>query len=201
MRLPKTAFQEGLICHVYNHSIPESNLFNDHEDYVNLRDRFIEKIEIYPTVVFSYCFMPNHFHFLMRQESDIPIYRVFNDCFSGYVQYFNKKNERKGRLFQKHLQHKAILSSLQLIQTAAYSHRKPVKDGFTDDPGNWKYNNYPNPKNSQRLGIKGFGELLKLVNMNVESYKTIVRNYESLFTNNLNEDVENEDVIEWFSKF
>jgi len=86
--------------------------------------------------------MPNHYHFLIKQDSDKPLFQLFNNIFSGYVQYYNRKYLRKGRLFQSPLQHIPINHDQYLIGLCIYIHYNPVKAGLVSRPEEWIYSNY-----------------------------------------------------------
>ncbi|OGZ72813.1 MAG: hypothetical protein A2908_00335 [Candidatus Staskawiczbacteria bacterium RIFCSPLOWO2_01_FULL_38_12b] len=47
-----------------------------------------------------YCFNPNHFHFIVKQEVDGGISEFFKRLLGGYTKYFNAINNRSGSLFQ-----------------------------------------------------------------------------------------------------
>jgi putative transposase len=48
----------------------------------------------------SYCLMPNHFHFLIKQTKPATIDRFMNSLGTRYTMYFNKKYKRVGTLYQ-----------------------------------------------------------------------------------------------------
>jgi len=50
--------------------------------------------------IVSFCLMPNHFHFILRQIEDWGVSRFMQKMGIGYTNYFNQKYERNGVLFQ-----------------------------------------------------------------------------------------------------
>lgn len=58
-----------------------------------------EKIEPLVSIV-CYCFNPNHFHFIVKQEVDGGISEFFKRLLGGYTKYFNEIHHRSGSLFQ-----------------------------------------------------------------------------------------------------
>jgi len=142
MRCPKELFTAGNSFHFYNHAIGKENLFVKDEDYQLLLRRFKKFLNRYNVSVFSYCLMPNHFHFLLRQEDDNPAYRLLNSLFSSYVQIFNKKNHRIGRLLRSPLNHVHVDNDPYFIYLCQYIHFNPVKAGLVSKPEDWPYSNY-----------------------------------------------------------
>jgi len=47
-----------------------------------------------------YCFNPNHFHFIVKQEVNGGISEFFKRLLGGYTKYFNEVHDRTGSLFQ-----------------------------------------------------------------------------------------------------
>ena len=153
MRCPKEYFCKDTIFHIYNHAIGNENLFLDNKDYSFLLLKFEKILKEFPASIYAYCLMPNHFHFLVRQVGDEPVYKLFNRLFSGYVQYYNKKHKRKGRLLRSPLHHHLVDSDQYLIYLCQYIHLNPVKAGFVKDPCEWPYSNYADWLDIRRNGI------------------------------------------------
>jgi putative transposase len=142
MRCRHEDFVPGAIFHLYNHAIDDYQLCYDDRDYGFLINLIENKIDKIPASVFAYCIMPNHYHFLIRQNSEKPIYQIFNYAFIGYAQYFNKKYGRQGPIFRSPLQHKLITNQEYLIQLCKYIHMNPVRAELVEDPKDWFYSNY-----------------------------------------------------------
>ena len=45
--------------------------------------------------------MPDHFHFLLQQESDVPLSEWLRVLFSVYTPAINKQQNRTGTLFEE----------------------------------------------------------------------------------------------------
>lgn len=82
----------------------------------------------------SYCLMPNHFHFLVKQKSLNTIDGFINSLFTRYVMYFNKKYKRVGPLFQDVYKAVLVISEPQLLYLTGYIHRNPMKLASQGDP-------------------------------------------------------------------
>ena len=82
--------------------------------------------------ILSFCFMPNHFHLIIRQLKNEGISK-FMQKIGGYATYFNKKYDRKGHLFNR-FNAVHIKSDEQLRNAFAYVHTNPLS---LIEPG-WK---------------------------------------------------------------
>lgn len=82
----------------------------------------IELVEI-----LCYCLMPNHFHFLLKQNTDGGITHFVRKFANSYTRYFNTKYDRIGPLFQGTFKAKLIENDEYLLQVSKYIHRNPLK--------------------------------------------------------------------------
>jgi len=177
MRCPKEFFIKGEYFHIYNRTIEPFKLFNERNDYIWFLIKFKEKMNIYPATVFVYCLMPNHFHFLIRQESDRPIYRIFNDSLSSYIRHYNFKYKRKGSLFEGHLQHINIKEDKYLSYLCQYIHFNPKKAGIVDSLKDWEFSNYLEWI-GERKGNLFNNEILKTYFENSVNYQEDIKEHE-----------------------
>jgi len=62
--------------------------------------------------------------------------------FNSYAQYYNKKYQRKGVLFEKGFRRKIVDDPEYLKNLMDYIHNNPVKHGFADHPGDYPWSSY-----------------------------------------------------------
>lgn len=74
-------------------------------------------------ILMAYCLMPNHFHFLLKQKSDMAIDKFLNSLGTRFTMFVNSKYERVGPLCQSEYKAVLIESDEQLLYTSGYIHR------------------------------------------------------------------------------
>lgn len=95
----------------------------------------------------AYCLMPNHFHILVREESDKGISLFMKKLSTAYAMFFNNINSRKGTLFEGRYKAKHVAFDEYLKYLYAYIHLNPVK---IVDPL-WKQNGISDVKKAQEF--------------------------------------------------
>ena len=116
--------EESGVYHIMIRSISEVELFNDKGDklkYLGLIKKYQEK---YQFKVYSYCLMNNHGH-LMLDCNGADISRIMHSINFCYAQYYNRKYNRHGHLFQDRFKSKLIKDERYLITLSAYIHNNP----------------------------------------------------------------------------
>lgn len=70
--------------------------------------------------IVSYCFNPNHFHFILKQVKDNGIKKFMHKIGTSYANYFNEKYDRTGALFEGRFKSIHIKNNSRLLYLSAY---------------------------------------------------------------------------------
>jgi len=166
-------FAKNEIYHIYNRGVGKMNIFKDGEDFEVFLFRLKENL--FPTLMkrsdlpksayrrkvlppnsfdlLAYCLMPNHFHLLIKQNSEIPISALVLKLCGGFSKYFNKKHNRVGSLFQDKFKAVRIYRNEQLLWTSLYIHENPLKAGLVHDLFSYKWSSYLDYVNLQNNNL------------------------------------------------
>ena len=93
-------FEKGCYYHIYNRGANRETIFREDANYLFLLKRLSEQVMKKKISVVAYCLMPNHYHFLLRQDSNAAISELIQAIFNSYSKAFNKKYNRSGTLFE-----------------------------------------------------------------------------------------------------
>ncbi|TSC84548.1 MAG: hypothetical protein G01um101416_1062 [Microgenomates group bacterium Gr01-1014_16] len=147
-------FSPGEYYHVFNRGVEKRPIFTEKRDYIRAQSTIFYYKHSHPPVkyskylstprdqrsklnaalsqsakdvaILSYCLMPNHFHFLLRQESENGIPQFISKFSNSYTKYFNTKHTRVGPLLQGTFKAVIVESEEQLIHLSRYIHINPV---------------------------------------------------------------------------
>lgn len=154
--MQKPKFVENQIYHIYNRGVEKRNIFLDDKDYfrfihdlfefndqdsvVNVayyfnsksqkvESRYLEnerKPRKLLVEILVFALMPNHFHLLLKQKRENGIVKFMQKLGTGYTNYFNKKQDRVGSLFQGRFKAVLIEDEAHFIHIPFYIHTNPL---------------------------------------------------------------------------
>lgn len=157
----KIPLANGEYYHIFNRGVNKIPIFNNASDYKRVilatryyssahtpmrLSRFLKlsnekranywlEIKNLPKLIsiISYCFMPNHFHFLLKQKLDRGISKFIKYLQASYALYFNTKYERIGPLLQGQFKAVRIEDDEQLLHVSRYIHLNPYTSYILTD--------------------------------------------------------------------
>ncbi len=147
------------IYHIYNRSVAKESIFSaqihlrkiiEITDYYRFRQELrlsqYKNLPVEPKKnylksmkdnsrlvdIYAFAFMPNHYHFLLKQLVDNGIISFISNFQNSFDKYYNIKNDRNGSLFQNSFKGKRIESEDQFIHISRYIHLNPVTSYLID---------------------------------------------------------------------
>jgi REP element-mobilizing transposase RayT len=138
----KVQFAKGHYYHIYNRGAGRQAIIREERNYQYLVHLLSHTAKECQVAVIAYCLLPNHYHWLLRQDGDMAAGNVPRRVFMSYSQALNKAYDRTGTLFEG--SYKAILvdNDAYLCTLCRYIHLNPVKHGLVSLPEDWPYSNY-----------------------------------------------------------
>lgn len=195
------------IYHVFNRGVASQPIFQTQGDYQRAFESFVyyqnrvppvkyslfitqpedyrletlaklnKKQEFYVEII-CYCFMPNHFHFMLKQKSKNGISKFISNFINSYTRYFNTKNERNGHLFQGKFKAVHVVTDEQLLHLSRYVHLNPFTSFVVNeicDLAKYQYSSLPEYLNTVKTSY--FNKEVILDNFkNIKDYKLFVFN-------------------------
>lgn len=126
--------------------------------------------------IIALCFLPNHFHLLLKQIKDNGISLFMANLCNSYTRYFNTKNDRTGHLFQGKFKAVMIETDEQLLHISRYIHLNPYSSYLVKDLKELSI--YPYSSLSEYLGLSStyfFQKKIILAQFkNISAYKKFV---------------------------
>ena len=127
-------FKDTMLYYQLDDPKPKFSAFSPETFNLNRSQRIIE--------IISYCFMPNHFHFLLKQLRDGGISEFVSKLSNSYTKYFNTKNERVGSLLQGAFKAVHVDDDSQLLHLTRYIHLNPIIGYVVNNINDHKWSSY-----------------------------------------------------------
>ena len=138
----RPAYIPGHYYHIYNRGADRLPIFRETDNYIFVirkMKKYCQELRLTPI---AYCLMPNHYHFLIRQDGRQSAGLLPQRIFNSYVKAYNKRFERSGALFEGPYKVDHIDKESHLLHLCRYIHANPVKDGLVAQLEDWLYSNY-----------------------------------------------------------
>ncbi|MCB0635377.1 MAG: hypothetical protein KDC54_02105 [Lewinella sp.] len=161
-------FEYGEYYHLYNRSAGREPVFQQ-EQWVNFFQEKWEKLLSPYLDTLAYCYIPNHYHFLVRikQEEDWPFEKLglektraatelrvgegsmdaflldqFRRLLSGFSLSYNRRNNRQGPVFEQRFKRIKLRTTKRLWWQLCYIHHNPIHHNLAFDYETWPFCSY-----------------------------------------------------------
>ena len=142
MRLRRPAYLPGHYYHIYNRGANREPIFCEQDNYEFVLRRIKRYLGELALTLIAYCLMPNHYHWLVRQDGEQPAGLLAQRVFNSYTKAYNKRYERTGTLFEGPYKVIQIDRPVHLLHLCRYVHANPVRGGLVVEIEQWPYSNY-----------------------------------------------------------
>ena len=132
----------GGYYHLFNRGARRITIFREEKNYLFVLLSIKKYLEEFDLSMIPYCLMPNHYHFLVRQNGDVKAGLLPQRVFNSYTKAYNKIYDHCGTLFERRYQAIHIDNDSYSRHLCRYIHANPVKDGMAIAPEYWSFSNY-----------------------------------------------------------
>ncbi len=138
----KIQFVQGAHYHIYNRGAHRQSIFKTAENYAFVLRKMSQYAQELQIALIAYCLLPNHYHWLVRQDSNDAAGLLPTRVFNSYSKAYNNAFQHSGTLFEGRYAAILVNTDEYLRQLCRYIHANPVKHGFAAAPELWPYSNY-----------------------------------------------------------
>ena len=123
---------EGALHHVMARGIDGRAIFDSKKYRSDLCERLSHLVIDCEVSIYAWVIMPNHFHLLARTGSN-PISTFMQRLLTGYAISYNRREDRKGHVFQGRFKSILVQEEDYFLQLVKYIHLNPLKAGIVSD--------------------------------------------------------------------
>lgn len=132
----------GAHYHVINRGNAGENIFETNKD----REKFLiylgKAVERFSLTIHTYCLMANHYHLLVETPK-ANLSAAMQWLSVSYAVYYNRKQQRRGHLFEGRFKALLIEADAYLQELSSYIHLNPVRAKLVEKPAAFKWSSYP----------------------------------------------------------
>lgn len=128
----------GYPHHVTQRGNNKENIFINDTDYLHYLKWIEQYAKEYKLLMLAYCLMPNHIHSVVVPLTPHALSKCLKICHMLYSQYFNRKKDRVGHLWQGRF-HSCALDEKHLYAAIRYIETNPVRAKLVQKAEDWKW--------------------------------------------------------------
>jgi len=136
-------YRPGQYYHFYNRGAHQLSIFREADNYLFVLRNTKTYCRTLNVTPIAYCLLPNHYHYLVRQDGDHSAGLLPQRVFNSYTKAHNKRYGHSGTLFAGTYRVVPVERESYLLHLCRYIHANPILHGLVDDLEDWPYSNYP----------------------------------------------------------
>ena len=131
----------GLTYHVTARGVGKADIFLDDTERREFLKRLAQVVRRFNVLCHSYCQMTNHYH-LAITTMEPNLSRAMQHLNSRYAQWWNRRHDRVGHVFQARFHSQVIQDDAYLVNACKYIALNPVRAGMVSSPEGWLWSSY-----------------------------------------------------------
>ena len=172
----RPVYTQGGYYHFYNRGAHRVSIFREPENYVFVLQKLKQYCRELTLTPIAYCLLPNHYHFLIRQDGEQASGLLPQRIFNSYSKAYNKRYEHSGTLFESQYKVITVHTESYILNVCRYIHANPVKHGIVNDLREWPYSNYLEWI-GERTGTLVDRDFIRLYYPTPEAYRETIQVY------------------------
>lgn len=131
---------KNVYYHIFNRGASKMKIFKNDSDYKFAMLKISRLKTKYKMDIEVFCLMPNHHHFLLKNNYKAEYISKFMQGFQlAVAKFFNWKYNHSGHVFQGAYEMKIIQSQADFNRVKKYILNNPVEAGLVKNPKDWPY--------------------------------------------------------------
>ena len=141
MARPPRVAPPGGVFHITARGNRRQEIFLDDRDRRRFLDLLGTVVSRHAWRCHAFCLMPNHFHLMIETRAG-DISAGMQRLNGGYAQWFNRRHEFDGHLFQSRFHSVLLESNWHVLELSRYIVLNPVRASLCRDPAEWPWSSY-----------------------------------------------------------
>ncbi|MDD2565982.1 MAG: transposase [Candidatus Gracilibacteria bacterium] len=150
-------FIENTYYHIYNRGFQKQIIFKDKYDFERFYKYIIKEQKDFLNIkIVSYCFLPNHFHFIVHNiETGLSLSDFMRKIQGSYAMYFKAKHKTETGLrmpvFEGRFKAKIIENEEYLAKCLTYVNYNAIKHNIVKNIEDYQFTSYHQLTNKEKI--------------------------------------------------
>lgn len=132
----------GSLWHITQRGNEQRDIYFDDLDRRRMLTLLEKAVNRFGWLLFTYTLMTNHYHLLVELTREKTLSRGMHWLDGTYVQYFNRRHQRVGHLFQGRFGSQLVEKETYLLTVLRYIVLNPVRAGMVASPEDYPWSSY-----------------------------------------------------------
>ena len=163
----------GYPHHITQRGNYRQDIFKDEYDRKQYLAFIADYSRKYHLAILAYCLMDNHIHFIVIPGSEDSLAKTFSITNTLYSQYFNKKMNISGHLWQGRY-YSCVLDDRHLLAAAKYIERNPVRARIVKKPTEYAWSSAKSHVGISHKDIIDTSPLFKYIEIEQEDWREFI---------------------------
>ena len=141
MARPLRLEYKGALYHVTSRGDRREDIFEDDDDRLQWLDNLGKVCSRFNWRIHAYCLMDNHYH-LVLETPDANLSKGMRQLNGVYTQYFNRRHNRVGHVFQGRFKAILVDKEAYLLELSRYVVLNPVRARMVKNINKWPWSSY-----------------------------------------------------------
>lgn len=160
MRQRKRLLIDGGCYHVITRGNQKQRVFLESRDYETYLKKLKKCKKKYGFLLYGFCLMPNHIHLIGEPGIPTNLIKFMQTLSRSYTEYFNKKYNRVGHLWQNRYRSKVIMKGAYLLNCIQYVELNPLRANLAKSAEEYPWSSFKERSASLDIKNKILDELL-----------------------------------------
>lgn len=131
----------GTVFHALNRGVGRMKIFSTQRDYLAFEETVEETLRLYPMRILAYCWLPNHWHFLLWPEEDGQLSAFLQRLTNTHTQRWQRAKQKVGygHLYQGRFKSFPVETDEHFYSVARYVERNALRAGLVATAESWRW--------------------------------------------------------------
>ncbi len=131
----------GLNYHIHARGTGRMTIYRDDGDREKFLELLAEVVPAFSLDCHAYCMMRSHYHLVITTR-DANLSAAIHDLNGRYGQWWNRRHDRVGHVFQGRFGSKVVQSDSYLLTVCKYVVLNPVRKHVVESADQWRWSSY-----------------------------------------------------------